>query len=92
MCAELKGYHYEIVATIETKEAATREQEFFDEHQCKTMEVVDRLGDLLAKPQPSVPTTTSTNDRLVDRQLDLLIWYKPSRKRSKTLTSYIRIY
>ena len=52
-----KEYHYEIVAAIETDEAMTREQAFFDEHQHKTMKFVDRLGDLLAKPQPSVPTT-----------------------------------
>ena len=72
MCAELKGYHYEIVAGVETDEAATKEQEFFDEHQRKTMEFVDRLGDLLAKPQPDVHPPASTTDRLVDRQLDLL--------------------
>ena len=72
MCAELKGYHYEIVAGVETDEAATREQEFFDEHQRKTMEFVDRLGELLAKPQPTVPTPGSTNNRQVDRQLDFL--------------------
>ena len=71
-CAKLKVYHYEIVAGVESDEAAIKEQEFFDEHQCKSMEFMDHLGDLLAKAQPSVPTPASTSDHLVDRQLDLL--------------------
>ena len=60
------------MAGIEFNKAATQEQAFFNEHQRKTMEFVERLWDLLAKPQPSVPTPVSTNDHLVDRQLDLL--------------------
>ena len=44
----------------------------FDEHQKKTMEFIDYLGDLLAKPQPDVPSPMSTNNRLVDRQLESL--------------------
>ena len=71
ICAELQRYHYEIVVAIQTEEATAREQEFFDEHQCKTMEFVDHLGYLLVKPQPSTPTPASTGNRLVDRQLDL---------------------
>ena len=50
MCSEFKAYHYEIVAGLETDEAAAREQVVFDEHQKKTMEYIDRLGDLLANP------------------------------------------
>ena len=72
MCTKLNVYHSGIVTSTESEEAATQEQAFFDEHQCKTMEFVDRLGDLLAKPQPNVPTQFSANDHLVDRQLDLL--------------------
>ena len=71
MCSKFKEYHYEIMASLETDEDVTREQVFFDEHQCKTMEFVDHLVDPLAKPHLSVPTPSSTNDRLVDIQLDL---------------------
>ena len=72
MCSEFKAYHYEIVATLETDEEAAREQVVFDEHQRKAIEFIDRLGDLLAKPQPDVPSTLSGNNRLVDRQLESL--------------------
>ena len=44
----------------------------FDEHQRKAMEFTDRLGDLLAKPQPDVPSTLSGNNPLVNRQLESL--------------------
>ena len=69
MCSEFKAYHYEIVAGLETDEAAARGQVVFDEHQKKTMEFIDRLGALLVKPQPDVPFPLSTNNRLADRQL-----------------------
>ena len=72
MCAEFNVYHYEIVAGVESDEAATQERVFFDKQRCKTMEFVDSLEDLLAIPQPSVPAQVSANDLLVDRQLDLL--------------------
>ena len=36
------------------------------------MEFANCLGDLLAVPQPSVPSQSLMNDRLVDRQLDVL--------------------
>ena len=72
MCSEFKAYHYEIVASLETDEDAAREQVVFDEHQSKAMEFIDRLGDLLAKPQPDVPSIMSGNNRLVDRQLESL--------------------
>ena len=36
------------------------------------MEFVDRLGDLLAKLQLSVPTQILSNDQFMDRQLNLL--------------------
>ena len=55
-----------------TDEEAAQEQVVFDEHQKTTMEFIDRLGDLLAKPQPGVTTPVSTNDRAVDRHLDYL--------------------
>ena len=70
MCDEFKAYHYEIVAGLETNKAAAQEQVVFDEHQKKTMEFIDRLGDLLAKPQLKIPSPLSTNNHLVDRNLD----------------------
>ena len=60
------------MASLETDEEAAREQVVFDEHQSKSMEFIDRLGDLLAKPQPDVPSTLSRNNRLVDRQMESL--------------------
>ena len=50
-------------------EEAAREQVVFDEHQGKTMEFRDRLGDLLGKPQQEFSTG---NNRLVDWQLESL--------------------
>ena len=47
---ELKAYHYEIIASVESDEAATQEHVFFNKHQCQSMEYVDHLGDLLVKP------------------------------------------
>ena len=44
----------------------------FDERQKKTMEFIDRLGDLLAKPRVDIPSPLSTYNRLVDRHLDSL--------------------
>ena len=69
MCSEFKAYHYEIVVSLETDEEAAREQVVFDEHEGKVMEFIDRLGDLLRKPQPEVSTG---NNRSVDRQLESL--------------------
>ena len=37
------------------------------------MEFIDRLGDLLAKPQPGASTPVSMNTRLIDRQLDVIV-------------------
>ena len=36
------------------------------------MEFIDRLGDLLAKPQLDIASPLFTNNRLVDRHLDSL--------------------
>ena len=72
MCAEFKAYHYDIVSSLESDEAAAKEQVTFDQHQRKTMEFIDRLGELLARPQPSTPTPVSTNDLSVSRHLDFL--------------------
>ena len=72
VCSEFKAYHYEIMAGLEMDEAAAREQMVFDEHEKKTMEYIDSLGDLLAKPQPDVPSLLSTNNCLVDKQLEFL--------------------
>ena len=46
ICSEFKTYHYEIMDSLESDEDATRELEVFDEHQKKTMEVIDRLVDV----------------------------------------------
>ena len=72
MCVEFKAYHYDIVAGLESDEDATKEQSVFDEHQRKTMEFIDRLGDLLTRSQPSVSAPSSSQDRLIDRQLELI--------------------
>ena len=57
----------------------------FDEHQMKTMEYIDRLGDL-AKPQLDIPSPLSTNNRLVDRHLThWKILHETSGEQSKLL-------
>ena len=59
------------------------------------MEFVDRLGELLAKPQLSVPAPASTIDRLMDRQLDLLgdsVWtFKRAVENPDLLDAYMCI-
>ena len=50
MCNEFKAYHYEIVDSLNTYKEAAQEQVVFDEHQIKTMEFINCLGNLLAKP------------------------------------------
>ena len=67
-------------------ESAAREQVVFHEHQKKTIEFIDRLGDLLAKPQLNIPSPLSSNNRLVDRQVDSLkIRHETSGEQSKLL-------
>ena len=66
-CGKFKAYHYEIVASLETDEGARQEQVLFDEHQRKSMEFVNRLGDLLAAPQPSVLSQPLINNHLLVR-------------------------
>ena len=61
MCEEFKAYHYEIIDSLETEEGATQEQAMLDEHQQKTMEFVDRLAGLLAKPQTSISYHSCSN-------------------------------
>ena len=60
------------MASLETDEEAAPEQVVLDEHQSKAMEFTDRLGDLLAKPQPDAPSTLSGNNPLVNWQLESL--------------------
>ena len=72
MSNEFQMYHYEIVDSAESDEAAAQEQEMSDEHQKKIMEFVDRLENILARSQLCVPTPASTKDRLIDRQLDVI--------------------
>ena len=68
MLEEYRMYHYEIVSSVESEDDGKLEQEEFNDHQ-KTMDYIDRLGDLLAKPTASNTTPPPTNDRLVGRQL-----------------------
>ena len=72
MCSEFKTYHCKIVDSLESDEDATHEQEVLDEHQKKTMEFIDRLGEILARPQIGATTLVSTNIRLIDKQLDVI--------------------
>ena len=72
MCNEFKAYHYEVVDGLESDEETAQEQVVFDKHQRKAMEFINCLRDLLAKPQPDVPSKVSTKNRLVDRRLDFL--------------------
>ena len=84
---DFKTYHFAIVDQLENDEDAEAEQETLDQHELKVMGLIDRIAeligeplqavpgsndDLLADPQPSIPALVSTNDRLVDRHLDLL--------------------
>ena len=87
MCSEFKAYYYKIVAGLETDKAAAREQVVFDEHQKKTMEFIDCLGDLLAKPQLDIPSPLFTNNRLVDRHLGSLeVLHETSGEQLEVLT------
>ena len=43
-----------------------------DECQKKAVKFIDRLGDILAKPQPSDPSPAYEDSCLVDRHLDFL--------------------
>ena len=56
MCCKFKAYDYDIMASLETDEAAREEQVFFDEDRNKKMEFADRLGNLQAVPQLSIPS------------------------------------
>ena len=63
-----------------------QKQETLDYHELKVMKLIDYIGelvgepfqtktgsdnDLLANPQPSIPAPASTNNRSVDRHLDI---------------------
>ena len=72
MCSEFKAYHYEIVAGLESDEEVALQQVVFDKHQKKTVGFIDRLADLLVKPQVSVPSSAFTNNCSVDRHLGFL--------------------
>ena len=72
MCTKFKAYHNEIVASLESDKDVSQEEVFFNEHQRKCMKFIDCLGDVLPKPQPSVPSPASVNIRMVDRQQNLL--------------------
>ena len=50
MWSKFKDYNYKIVAAIEMDESAREEHVFRNEHQWKTLEFVNHLGDLHMKP------------------------------------------
>ena len=72
LCGEFKEYHFVVVAGIESEQDLGLEQVVFNEHQNKTMDLIDRIGNLLQKRTPSGSAPSSKNDRLIDRQLDSL--------------------
>ena len=49
--ADFKKYHFTLVDSIEGDEEAQREQATLHDHELKVMELVDRLGKLMAIPQ-----------------------------------------
>ena len=55
MWNKFKDYNYKIVAAIEMDESAREEHVFRNEHQWKTLEFVNHLGDLHMKPIPPKP-------------------------------------
>ena len=52
---DLKNYHFMLVYSIEDNEEAQREQATLHELELKVMELVDRLGKLMAIPQTTKP-------------------------------------
>ena len=54
---DFKNYHFTWVDSIEDDEEAQREQATLHEHELKVMELVDRLGKLMAIPQKTNPMT-----------------------------------
>ena len=55
--ADFKNYHFTLVDSIEEDEEAQREQATLQEHELKVMELVDRLGKLMAIPHKPKPMT-----------------------------------
>ena len=87
MSNDLKAYHLTTIDQLKNDEEAETEQKVLDDHELKVMELIGHIGklvgesfqtktssdnDILVNPQPTVPAQTSTNNRLVDRHLDLL--------------------
>ena len=55
--ADFKNYHFTLIDSIEDDEEAQREQATLHEHEFKVMELVDRLGKLMAVPHKTKPMT-----------------------------------
>ena len=87
MSNDFKTYRFKMVDLLDDDEEAESKQRVLDDHELKVMELIDRIGELIGEPfqtktssdtdflenlQPSVPAPASTNDRLVNRHLDLL--------------------
>ena len=54
---DFKNYHFTLIDSVEDDEEAQREQATLHEHELKVMELVDRLGKLMAVPHKTKPMT-----------------------------------
>ena len=55
--SDFKKFHFTLVDAIEEEEEARAEQTVLQDHELKVMDLVDRLGRLVAVPQRSKPLT-----------------------------------
>ena len=54
---DFKNYHFTLIDSIENDDEAKSEQVVLQEHELKTMELVDRLGKLMVTPCKAKPMT-----------------------------------
>ena len=55
--ADFKSYHFTLIDSIENEDEAKAEQAILQEHELKIMDLVDRLGKLMAVPPKENPIT-----------------------------------
>ena len=72
LCGDFKEHHVLVVAGLESEQDFGLEQVVLNEHQNKTMDLIDRIGGLLQRLAPRKSAPSSVNERLIDRQLDSL--------------------
>ena len=72
LCGEFKEHHFVVVAGLESEQDLGLEQVVLNEHQNKTMDLIDHIGGLLQRLAPSKSAPSSKNERIIDRQLDSL--------------------